>query len=85
MSSQCAKAGDGGGAVGVGFAQHVDGLVGEHDAPAERVVGVVALDYEHLVAAVKPFEGNREIEAGGTAAHANRSHRESGSFRLRFI
>ena len=56
-------------------AQVVHGLVGEDDAPAEGVVGPVALDDDDLVGAGAQLHGDREVEPGGPASDANDLHR----------
>ncbi len=49
-------------------------LVGEHHAPAEGVVGAVALDHAHDVARVRALQQQREVKAGGTPADAQHAH-----------
>ena len=50
------------------------GLVGEHDAPAERVVGPVAFDDDDAVRRVLLLHQQGAIQAGGTAADADDVH-----------
>ncbi len=49
-------------------------FVGQHHAPAERVVRPIALDDDNLMRGVPPLERDREIEAAGAAAETNRAH-----------
>ena len=49
-------------------------LVREDDAPAERVVGPVALEHDDLVAGIAQLHRDREIEPGGSAAEARDAH-----------
>ncbi len=58
----------------VGGREVVQRLVGEHDAPPERVARPVAFDHAHDVAGVRLPEQQREIEAGGAAADAKHAH-----------
>jgi hypothetical protein len=53
----------------------VDRLVGEDHAPAERVVGAVALIEVDLVRGVAQLHRNREIEPGRSPAQAGDAHR----------
>ena len=55
--------------------QILDRLVGEDDAPAERVVGPVALIEVDLVRGIAQLHRNREIEPGGSPAQARDAHR----------
>jgi hypothetical protein len=50
--------------LGIGLLEVAEGLVGEHDAPAERVVGPVALAHGDLVRRVQPLHQDREVEPG---------------------
>ena len=68
------RAEDGVGGRRVGFAQVAERLVGEHDAPAERVVRAVALDHADAVRGRLPLHQQREVQAGGTAADAHDVH-----------
>ncbi len=52
----------------------VHGGVGKHDAPAERVVRLVALDHRHLVRRILLFHQQAEIEPRRAAADANDAH-----------
>ena len=61
-------------AFGVGGLQVAERLVGEDDAPAEGVVGLVAFDHDDLVRRILPFHEQREIEAGGAPADADDLH-----------
>ena len=60
-----------------------DGIVGgkiverfrrQHDAPAERVVRLVALDHGDLVRGIPALHRDREIEAGRTGAENSNLH-----------
>jgi hypothetical protein len=62
---------------GLGESEVAERLVGEHDAPAECVVGPIALDYGDLPARVRALGEQREVEAGRTAAHAQDAHRRT--------
>ena len=53
----------------------VEGLVGKHHAPAERVVGPVAFEHGDVVRAVAQLHADREIEPGRAAAEASNLHR----------
>ena len=64
-----------GGADRVVRAQVVHGLVGEHDAPAEGVVGPVALHDRDLVGGIAQLHGDREVQPRRPAADANDPHR----------
>ena len=54
--------------------QVAERLVGEHDAPAEGVVGAVALDDDDLVARVLLLHEQGEVQARGAAADADDLH-----------
>ncbi|MNX84450.1 hypothetical protein D3C86_1162470 [compost metagenome] len=58
----------------VGLAQVLHGGVGEHHAPAERVVRAVALDDGDFVGGILQFHEQTEIQAGGAAADARYFH-----------
>ena len=64
--------------LGVGFGvrrfEVAERLVGEDDAPAERVVRQVALDDGDLVPRVGLFQQQREIQARGAATDAEDAH-----------
>ena len=59
----------------VGRLQVAERLVGEDDAPAEGVVGLVALDDADAVRRVLLLHQQREVEAGRAAADADDVHR----------
>ena len=59
----------------IGAFQVAQRLVGEHHAPAERVIGAVALDHGDAVRRIAPFHLDREIQARRPAAHADDPHR----------
>ena len=63
--------------VRVGSLQVAERLVGEHDAPAEGVVGPVALDHGDVVRRVLALHQKREIQAGRAAADADDLHERS--------
>ena len=52
----------------------VHGGIGEHHAPAEGVIGQVALHHRHLVRRVHLLHQQREIQAGGAATYADDLH-----------
>jgi hypothetical protein len=54
--------------------QVAQGLVGEHHAPAEGVVRLIALDHRDVVGRVLLFHQEREIQPGGSAANADDFH-----------
>jgi hypothetical protein len=56
------------------FCQIVERLVGQHHAPAEGVVGLVALDHGHLVRGIAQLHRDREVKTGRTAAQTGRSN-----------
>jgi hypothetical protein len=58
----------------VGAFQVAQRLVGEHDAPAERVMRAVALDHGNTVRPVAPLHLDREIQARRPAARADDPH-----------
>ena len=60
-------------------------VVGEHDSPAEGVVGAIALDYGHFVRGIAQFHRDREIKARRPAPETCDSHLcSSGSQVARF-
>ena len=59
----------------IGAFQVAQRLVGEHHAPAERVVGAVALDHGDAVRRIAPFHLDGEIQARRPAADADDPHR----------
>ena len=65
---------DGGGADGVVRGEVAEGLVGEDDAPAEGVVGAVALEDDDLVRGVAQLHRDGEVEARRTTADACDPH-----------
>ena len=52
-------------------------LVRQHHAPAEGVVGLVALEHHHLVGGVAQLHGDGEIEAGRATPEACDAHLQS--------
>jgi hypothetical protein len=50
------------------------GGVGEHDAPAEGIVGVVALDHRDAVLGMRLFHQQAEIQPGRAAADTDDAH-----------
>ena len=67
-------AGDRVGALGVSGAQVGHRLVGEHDAPAERVLGAVAFGHRDRRIGVAPLEEQRRIQPSGTSTHDQHAH-----------
>ena len=61
----------------VGLAQVAERLVGEHDAPPERVVRPVALDHGDAMARVALFHQQREVEARPDRRRCRRCSRRS--------
>ncbi len=59
---------EGGGDLGVGALDAAEGLVGEHDAETEGVVGGVALPEGDPALGVEAFEQRGGVEAAGAAA-----------------
>jgi len=59
---------------GVGGLQVAERLVGEHHAPAERVVRPIALDHRDVMRRILLFHQQREVQAGGPAADTDDSH-----------
>ncbi len=55
-------------ARGVGAGKVLERLIGEHDAPAEGVVGAVALVDGDLVARILQLHQDREVEPGRAGA-----------------
>ena len=68
-------------ALGVGVAQRAERLLGEHDAPAERRVGCVALDDGDVMGAVGLLEQDRQVEAGRAGADDAHSHASTSARR----
>ena len=62
-------------ALWIGAFQVAQRLVGEHHAPAERVIGAVALDHGDAVRRIAPFHLDCEIKARRPTAHADDPHR----------
>ena len=58
----------------VGVDEVAEGLVREHDAPAERVVGPVALENDDFVRRILLLHQDAEVEAGRPAADAHDLH-----------
>jgi len=59
---------DGGEGFRVGGAEVLEGLVREDDAPAEGVVGSVALEDDDLARGIRLLREQAEIESGGSSA-----------------
>src|SRR5262249_14251251 len=57
----------------------VEGLVGKHDAPAESIVGAVALEHSHVMRGVAQLDADRGIKPGRAAAEASDFHVEFAS------
>ena len=66
---------DRGGALGIVLPEVVQGFVGEHHAPAEGVVGAVALDQKNVMRRIAQPHRDREVEARRAAADADDLHR----------
>ena len=66
---------------GVGVLDAAEGLVGEHDAEAERVVGGVALPHGDLVGRVELLGERGEVEAARAAADDRDLHGRGSPFR----
>jgi hypothetical protein len=58
----------------IGIGQVAQRLVREHHAPAEGVVGTVALHHRDLVCGILLLHQQAEIQTGWTAAYANNIH-----------
>jgi hypothetical protein len=54
--------------------QIVERLVGQHDAPAECVIRLVALDDNNLVRRIAQLHRDREIETGRATTKTSNSH-----------
>ena len=52
----------------------VEGLVGEHHAPAERIVRPIALEHGNVVRCVAQLHADREIKARRAATDASDLH-----------
>ena len=65
---------DGRGAGRIVGGDIIESLVGEYDAPAERIVRPVALEHGDVVAGVAQLHADREIEARGAAAETSNLH-----------
>ena len=63
-----------GGGFGVPDPHRRHRRVGKHDAPAERVIGLVALDDRDRVLGMQLLHQQAEIEARRPPTHANDSH-----------
>ncbi len=66
---------DGGGALRVVGGEIVEGFIGEDDAPAERVVGLVALEHDNLVSRVAQLHRDGKIQARRPAPEHCNLHR----------
>src|SRR5690242_6844592 len=55
----------------------VEGLVGEHDAPAKRVVGPIALEYRHIMRGVAQLDADCGIEPCRAATEASDLHADT--------
>ena len=65
---------DRGSALGVVLPEIGECLVREHHAPAEGVVGAVALDHQHVVRRVAQLHRDREVEPRRASADADDLH-----------
>ena len=61
----------------VPLAHVVHGGIGEHDAPAEGVIRLVALDHGDVMGRIELLHQQAEIQAGGAAADADDLHGHS--------
>src|SRR5262245_26859364 len=61
-------------ALGIVGAQVLHGLVGEDDAPAERVARIVALEHDDIVPRIAQLHGDGEDKGGRAAANAGYAH-----------
>jgi hypothetical protein len=68
---------DPGGAHRIVGREVVERLGRQHDAPAERVVGHVALEHRDLVRGIAALHRDGEVEAGGTGAENSDLHLSS--------
>ncbi len=66
--------GDLGGALRIRLADRLHDLIGEHDAPAERVVGPVPFDDGNVVLGMPALHHQSEIEPRRPSADANDPH-----------
>ena len=62
------------GAQRIVLGEILERLVGQHHAPAERVVRLVALEHGDVVRAVAQLHADREIKARRAAAEASDLH-----------
>ena len=62
------------GAFRVIGAEVLHGLVGEDDAPAERVARIVALEHDDIVPRIAQLHGDGEDQSGRAAADAGDTH-----------
>ena len=69
------------GALGVVLLHARQRVVGEHHAPAERVVGLVAFENRHLVRGIAQLHRDREIEPGRAATQTQHLHGQHPSKR----
>src|SRR5271168_3005774 len=52
----------------------VEGFVGKHHAPSERIIGAVALEYGDIVRGIAQLHADGEIETSRAAAEASDLH-----------
>ena len=62
------------GADRVIFGKVFERLGRQHNAPAERVVGAVALEHRHIVRGIPQLHRNGKVEAGWSAAENRNLH-----------
>ena len=60
----------------IGLAKTVHGLIGEHHAPAEGVVGGVALDHRDVMRRVGFLHEDGEIQTRGPAPQTHDTHQD---------
>jgi hypothetical protein len=58
----------------IGGRQVAEGLIGEHDAPAKRVVGPIAFDDGDVVPLIGLLQQQRQVKAGRAAPDTNDTH-----------
>jgi hypothetical protein len=68
------RAGDLACGPGVGGLEVGERLVAEHDPPAERVAGTVALDDADFARRIRPLREERKVQSRRTAADAEDAH-----------
>ena len=67
--------GDFGTACRISLTEVGDGLVGEHHAPAERIVGTIALDDRDLCVRITPLHEQRGVQSARSTTYHHHVHR----------